>query len=122
MGLESFPPGTTIFKENDKGDKFYVISKGSVDIIRKGEPRPFYSVLGEGQVFGELALRSDEGVRTASAVAREEVAVYSMRRPAFLAAVVQFPTFNEELHKLWETYDQISDPPSPEERRRAGRS
>ena len=66
MGLESFPPGTTIFNESDKGDKFYVISKGSVDIVRKGEPRPFHSVLGEGQVFGELALRSEEGRRAAS--------------------------------------------------------
>lgn len=59
-----------IFEQEDAGDKMYIIQNGQVEIQVKDHNGIISSVLimGEGQVFGEMALL-DQGLRSASATA-----------------------------------------------------
>lgn len=51
--LEELPPGTTIIKQNEIGNKFYVILAGTVNVIIDGKK---VNELGPGKYFGERAL------------------------------------------------------------------
>ncbi len=56
---ESFAPGQIIFRQGDLADKFYIITKGQVDISRtakNGGPEIDVGRLSEGQFFGEIEL------------------------------------------------------------------
>ncbi len=70
-----FPPGTPIFREGEPGDRAYVIERGRVEIssLRAGRPVRL-AVLGESDLFGEMALVDGE-VRSATATAVEETEV-----------------------------------------------
>ncbi len=56
---EKFVPGQVIFRQGDPADKFYIITKGQVDISRsakKDGPEMSVGRLLEGQFFGEIEL------------------------------------------------------------------
>ena len=55
--LESFPAGTTIVREGDKGRKFYIIKDGSASVSNSGQ---VIKQLESGEYFGEMALLDDE--------------------------------------------------------------
>jgi CRP/FNR family cyclic AMP-dependent transcriptional regulator len=66
-GLQSerHPAGTVLFKRGDKGDAAFLLAKGEVEIVE------LHVKLGEGQLFGEVALLSPDGVRTATSCAQQ---------------------------------------------------
>jgi CRP-like cAMP-binding protein len=54
-----FLPGQVIFRQGDPADKFYIITKGQVDILRsasKDGPEMPVGRLSEGEYFGEIEL------------------------------------------------------------------
>ena len=56
---EKFAPGQVIFRQSDPADKFYIITRGQVDISRsakKDGPEMSVGRLLEGQFFGEIEL------------------------------------------------------------------
>lgn len=60
--------GSLIFQEGEDGSEFYLIRKGEVEILKKtGETETVMSVLGKGEIFGELAV---VGGRARAATAR----------------------------------------------------
>lgn len=67
---ETFDLDTTVFEQGDLGNKMYIVRRGQVEIQVKDVVGRLHSVLilGEGQVFGEMALL-DQGTRSASVVA-----------------------------------------------------
>jgi CRP/FNR family transcriptional regulator, cyclic AMP receptor protein len=69
---ESYPEGTFLFREGDKGDKFYVIIKGAVRISQaiSGTGEEALTILGKGDYFGEMAL-IDESPRSADVIIHE---------------------------------------------------
>jgi len=69
---ESYPEGTFLFREGDKGDKFYVIITGSVRISQaiSGAGEEALTILGKGDYFGEMAL-IDESPRSADVIVHE---------------------------------------------------
>ena len=79
--------GETLFREGDFGDRLFVIIKGEVEIIRNGE---VLTVLKAGEIFGEIALISNDP-RSASAVARTDVAAVAISRSAFQQLVTHLP-------------------------------
>jgi MFS family permease len=74
----TFPAGATIVREGDPGDRFYVVSSGTVGILGKE--------LGPGEAFGEIALLRDVP-RTATATAVTDVSLVTLERGPFVAAV-----------------------------------
>lgn len=84
---ESHASGTVIIEQNAAGDRMYMIAQGQVEVLKR-DPRGVLRTalfLGEGQVFGELALL-DQGARTATVRADEDPTVlYSLTRSAFQA-------------------------------------
>ena len=84
---ENYTLGEVIIRQNDASDSMYIIGQGQVEVLQRdarGENRTTL-FLGEGQVFGELALL-DQGLRTATIVADEDpTLVYSLTRAAFEA-------------------------------------
>ena len=84
---EHFEPGERIFSEGDFGDKCFVIVKGEVEVIKNGEA---VATLGQGDVFGEIALISDNP-RNAGVQAKSPVDVITVSRDAFGRLVKHLP-------------------------------
>ena len=102
MGRELFAPNMTIFRQNEEGDRFYLIWQGSVEIIIEKEgAETFRRILKAGDVFGEKALMSKDLIRTGSALARENLELYSMDKRGFHATLSESSTLNEEIGKLY---------------------
>ena len=79
--------GTTVIRQGDHGDRWYVVHAGSFQVIRDGEAR---AMVGPGDAFGEIALLRDVA-RTASVVARSDGLLWALDRDQFLAAVTGSP-------------------------------
>lgn len=77
--FESFPPGTTIVREGDKGRKFYIIKDGTATVSTGGQE---VGQLIGGQYFGEMALLDDE-TRKATVVAATTCECFALDRPTF---------------------------------------
>jgi NADH dehydrogenase len=92
--------GSYIFKQEDIGDSFYVIEKGSVEIVREdSEQEAEYrlATLTEGDSFGEIALLK-KIPRSASVRCLTAVDVISMSRSDFNALSSTFRQFRDDLH------------------------
>jgi hypothetical protein len=62
----AFPPNTTIIKEGDEGDSFFIIAEGAVKVTRAGK---VLNVLSAGNCVGEMSyLATREGPRSATVV------------------------------------------------------
>lgn len=77
---DTFKAGDVIIREGEKGDIFYIIEDGLVDVQKDGSK---VAELTTGQFFGEKALLSED-VRQATCVAQNEVKVLFMMRDDFV--------------------------------------
>ena len=69
---EFYPSGSTIIRQGDVGDKFYIIRGGSVNVIKKDNENGgerLVAVLKRGAYFGEQALLRPQDKRLASITA-----------------------------------------------------
>src|SRR5262245_24129240 len=81
--------GETIFKEGETAKELYVIKSGQVE-IQVGNR--LLSTLETNDIFGEMAL-IDSALRSATAIAKTDVAVVPISKKEFLALVSPAPTF-----------------------------
>lgn len=91
-----FHRAETIFNEGDYGDRLFVIIKGEVEIIRQGTA---VKSLSPGEILGEMALVSNE-LRSASAVARTDVAAVAISRSAFQELVKHLPGVRDSVESI----------------------
>ena len=75
--------GEEIIRAGDRGDRFYVVNSGEIEVLLDGEP-PRRE--GEGAYFGEIALLRDVP-RTATVRAASEADLFALDRDDFLPAV-----------------------------------
>jgi len=75
--------GTWIIREGERGDQFYVVDEGQVEVEIDGEA---VRSQGPGSSFGEIALLRDVP-RTASVRAATDVRLLALERDVFLSAV-----------------------------------
>jgi CRP/FNR family cyclic AMP-dependent transcriptional regulator len=93
---ESFAPGATIFKEDDKGgglfgksDKMYVLILGEIEMIAQDK---VIGTVRAGETFGEMAVIA-QAPRTATARAKTACTVIGLDEKQFQVALQQKPEF-----------------------------
>jgi hypothetical protein len=87
-------PGEEVITEGDRGDHFYLIDSGEVEIREGGA---LSCVQGPGESFGEIALLRDVP-RTATVRARTETALLALERDHFISAVTGHDRSHEAAH------------------------
>jgi CRP-like cAMP-binding protein len=88
---EVYNTDAVIFSQNDPGKKMYLITRGQVEIrLNDGAGGNHATIyLGQGQIFGEMALL-DQGSRSASVLAIEdETELYAISSDEFVALCQQ---------------------------------
>lgn len=81
---DSFHKGDVIIRQGEKGDAFYIIESGTVDVFttEQGSAEPV-ARLTSGQFFGEKALMSED-VRQATCIASTDVKCLTLMREDFV--------------------------------------
>jgi MFS family permease len=79
----SVTTGSEIFRQGDRGDLFYLVGRGEVEVLVEGRPA---TRLGAGEGFGEIALLRDVP-RTATVVATRDGELLALERNEFIPAV-----------------------------------
>jgi len=88
----SFAPGQVIFQEGDEGDGIHLVKTGGVQIsalVGQGERRAI-SKVGEGEMFGEMAVMDSEA-RSATASAEVETVTFFIPREEMLKMLERSP-------------------------------
>ena len=78
---ESAREGSVVIKQGTRGGKMYIVVEGELEVSRSdsdGESQRI-TVLGENQVFGDMALLDDEP-RSASVIALQDCRLLSLQR------------------------------------------
>ncbi|WP_309121260.1 ABC transporter transmembrane domain-containing protein [Paenibacillus sp.] len=95
---EKYDAGHTVVRENDRGDKFYIIVRGRVSVEKAGVR---VAVLEDGDYFGEIALLKDIP-RTADIVSTKPTVLLSLRREQLLQLTAAYPSMREVLERTLE--------------------
>ena len=82
----SVSAGDVVIRAGDRGDRFYIVGAGALDIA-DGHRN---AIAHEGDYFGEIALLRDVP-RTASVTATADSVLFALERDDFLAAVTGYP-------------------------------
>lgn len=92
MGHVNLPRGHVLFREGEPGDCLYIIRSGKVKLGRKSVDgrENLLSVLGPGEMFGELSM-FDPGPRTATATAVGDTVLYELSHTELLSWLERFP-------------------------------
>ena len=101
MKREQHSEGSTIIRQGDPGEKFYMIRSGAVNVQREtAQGRVLVAVLKEGEFFGEAALITG-APRNATIVAAMDADLYALDRADFRAAIDDSPTFKDQLIRVF---------------------
>jgi hypothetical protein len=84
-----FRPGEKIFRKGDSGSEAYVVMRGQIEICLEEGAKPI-AVIGNGQIFGELAFL-DGAARGAMATASQPSILLVVQRSAFYDLVQREP-------------------------------
>ncbi len=104
----TFQKEEVIFFEHEPGDRFYLIQKGRVKIVKIiGNLEKIIDILNPGEFFGEMAIL-EEAPRTASIIALEECTLLEFNRENFATLVEGNPQIGISLLKIFarRIYDQ----------------
>ena len=89
---KTYRDGEVIVRQGETGDCMYVIQKGKAEVLHEKEGKEVrLAVLGEGDVFGEMALFEREA-RSATVRALGDVRALTVDKRLFLREVHQDPS------------------------------
>lgn len=99
--LYAYDKGETVFSQGRKGDAFYIVYQGSVDIrLRKWLVlSQKVATLKAGDFLGEIALISDEP-RTATVVCAEPSLLFTLISDDFKFVLRENPAAAEEMRRI----------------------
>jgi CRP-like cAMP-binding protein len=101
VGIKTYAAGECPVRQGDAGDSFYIIKKGSVDVIVEKTPGEgvVVATLGPGNVFGEMSLLTG-AVRTATIRVKEDAEFVVIDRESFRSTLVNNPSIAEALSHI----------------------
>lgn len=105
MQRVAFQPGEILMREGERGNSFYTILSGEVEIIQafgRLEEQLLF-VTGPGEFLGEMALFEPDGVRNATVRARTEVDALRMTRAGFDHLIHTQPQLAFEVSRVLST-------------------
>lgn len=87
MKAMTCPAGTVLFRRGDVADKVYVLRRGAVRIVE------FDRTLQTGELFGEVAVFSDDAARTGTAVCEQDCELFCVAGEKLLELFYQDQRF-----------------------------
>ncbi len=98
MSTRDLGRGEVVFQEGDPGDCLYVIGVGKVKLGRRsgGGRENLLSVLGPGEMFGELSLL-DPGPRTATATVVADTTLHELSHAELIKWLERYPAVAKHL-------------------------
>lgn len=102
MEMQSFSPGEVVFNEGDRGDHFYIVQSGQIEVIKAmGKPEErLIAVRKPGEFVGEMSLLGIDGLRTASVRALHETRLWVLRRAEFNSLLHRQPLLAYEMVRV----------------------
>ena len=89
-----------LFEKGDEGDAAFIILEGEVEVLVPAEGgEQSVAVLGEGEIFGELAVICDQ-TRSTAIAARTELQVLRLDRDVVLNLMREFPDISLEMVRI----------------------
>ena len=84
----SYPKSSMIILEEEMGDVVFIVMSGTIKITRVNDEgkEVILAMLGEGEVFGEMAILDGES-RSANALSQEDCEVVTINREDFLSII-----------------------------------
>jgi ATP-binding cassette subfamily B protein len=102
FATETFQPGREIVRQNDPGDKFYIIARGKVEVWRTEEQSgrmTRVAVLHDGDYFGEITLITGFP-RTATVRTLTVCTCISLERGQFNRMLDRFPDLQRQISEV----------------------
>jgi CRP-like cAMP-binding protein/Ca2+-binding EF-hand superfamily protein len=102
----NFREGETVIHQNSKGDNFYIIDKGELDVYRvnteSGNRLIHVKTLKPGESIGEIAIKFPHRISDIRVVAKSPVSLFAMERS-------KFQEFSKTgAHVMYERFQQYS--------------
>ncbi len=94
--------GKVLFSEGERGDFFYIIIQGELEVLKSLEDGGYQAIAlrGPGEYIGEMSLLHPLGLRTATVRALTDAEVLVMSRANFDALLQRYPTLGYELARV----------------------
>ena len=107
--------GDVLFREGEPGDRLYVIASGKIKLGRRSNDgrENLLSILGPGEMFGELSL-FDPGPRTATASSVADSVIYELGHDQLVEWIEKHPSVAKHLlnalaRRLRSTNETLAD-------------
>jgi len=100
MTVERYRAGQNVFRQGDRGDRFYLLRSGKVEVVREDQGGRVAATLGRGECFGEAALLEDKP-RNATVRTVEDAELYALSEASFKAALDASKSFRDQLLEVF---------------------
>src|SRR5207249_3419091 len=103
LAVQPFQRGDSVVRQGDRGDAFYVVREGQVDVLSRGNGRSRrLTELGPGEYFGEIALLRDQP-RMATVRGKTDGSVWKLERQDFRDLVGRYLDLDRQLVGMADT-------------------
>jgi sigma-B regulation protein RsbU (phosphoserine phosphatase) len=101
----SYPAGTVLFSEGERGERFYIVLAGAIAIVKAlgTDAERVLGLRGAGEFVGEMSLLSQDGLRTATVRVEQEARVLELTRADFDALLHRYPLLAYEMLRVLST-------------------
>ena len=97
LAVKSFERGESLVRQGDRGDAFYIVREGQVEVLSRESGRSRrVTVLGPGEYFGEIALLRDQP-RMATVRGKSDGSVWRLERQDFRDLVGRYLDLDAQL-------------------------
>lgn len=93
LPLETYEPGSYLFRDGDPGENLYVVRDGSLEVVLAADSpdEMLLKICGPGEYVGEMGLILADGKRTATVRAKTRTSTWVMSRPQFSQMLERWP-------------------------------